>query len=286
MAETNFPLYRAQEQSRISANNAMMAILAGSRLASHTLQLTEGSTVELGKLFPAVEHIERFNLKSDSARTLLRSADHHIASVAIPYALAVHEAFVLDVLQLACNEMGRIAPSVKAWNMHEKFFDACGASTPGPDLEIFHVLRELRNCIIHSQGVDKTGRLATQIGNTGADAKSTWERLNSGTEIQTLLNSSNELHLEATHIFTAFATSKSLARQINTALTHALPVENWARIALQDFDETTSKPKNSSSWRRSAKGYLAMHYAPVTFTNQQIEDAARRNGLWSANDWE
>jgi len=39
-----FPLFRRYESSRQEANNAMMALLAGSKLAAHTLQLTTGSS--------------------------------------------------------------------------------------------------------------------------------------------------------------------------------------------------------------------------------------------------
>ena len=72
--EILFPEYRAYVASRIEVNNAMMALLAGSRLAAHTLTLTVGSTATLSQLFPAVEHVGRFDLRSDSARQLLNDA--------------------------------------------------------------------------------------------------------------------------------------------------------------------------------------------------------------------
>lgn len=104
MPEILFRDYREYAASRVEVNNAMMALLAGSRLAAHTLSLTAGSNATLGQLFPAVEHIDRLNLRSDSARQLLQDADHHIASVAIPYALATHEDFVTDMLALVEGE--------------------------------------------------------------------------------------------------------------------------------------------------------------------------------------
>ncbi|MGV1009493.1 MAG: hypothetical protein ACOYBY_12895 [Dermatophilaceae bacterium] len=99
----------------------MAALLVGSRLAAHTLSLTAGSTATLGQLFPAVDHIERFDMRSDVARDFLNNADHHIASVAVPYALATHEDFVKEMLALLKAE-GRTlithGKRVKAWNMH------------------------------------------------------------------------------------------------------------------------------------------------------------------------
>ena len=64
--------YRQYEAARIEASNSMMALLAGAQLATHLLQLTEGSNRLLPEVFPQVPHIKRFNLttgggKPDSA---------------------------------------------------------------------------------------------------------------------------------------------------------------------------------------------------------------------------
>ena len=42
MTEIRYPDYRMYSASREEADNAMMALLVGSRLAAHTLRLTEG----------------------------------------------------------------------------------------------------------------------------------------------------------------------------------------------------------------------------------------------------
>lgn len=43
MVEVRFPLYRTYTAARQDADNAMMALVAGSRLAEHALQLTADS---------------------------------------------------------------------------------------------------------------------------------------------------------------------------------------------------------------------------------------------------
>lgn len=156
VSEILFRKYRDYVANRIEVNNAMMALLAGSRLAAHTLSLTAGSTTTLAQVFPAVEHIERFNLRSDSARQLLADADQHIASVAIPYALATHEEFVLDMLEFLKAESRSLmthGKQIKAWNMHSVLFETCGYAEPAEWMETFHVLREVRNSIIHAGGL-------------------------------------------------------------------------------------------------------------------------------------
>lgn len=84
VAEVKFAQYRAYEAQRVNANNAMMALLAGSHLASHTLKLTEGSDLLLPEIFPNVSHIGRFNLKTETATEILYAAEHHLSAMAGP----------------------------------------------------------------------------------------------------------------------------------------------------------------------------------------------------------
>ncbi|WP_420625063.1 hypothetical protein [Candidatus Poriferisodalis sp.] len=98
-ATVYFPIYRRYKATRQQANNAMVSLLAGSALASHTLQLTEGSSRLLPEIFPAVPHIARFNLRPDAAADVLRSAGPHLATVTVPYALAIHEDYVTQCIE-------------------------------------------------------------------------------------------------------------------------------------------------------------------------------------------
>jgi len=173
-----FPGYRRYEATRQQANNAMMALLAGSRLAAHTLQLTKGSTELLPDIFPGVDHINYFNLRTDKATDLLDNVGHHLGAVAVPYALAVHEDFVMSALELL-DTLGHptrapgqnpdpLKNGVKASNMHEAVWLTLGQPLPTHGaceaLEHFHLLREMRNAHIHAGGSIEQ-RLITQAGN-------------------------------------------------------------------------------------------------------------------------
>ena len=190
VAEILFREYRDYVDNRVEVNNAMMALLAGSRLAAHTLSLTAGSTTTLAQVFPAVEHIGRFNLRSDSARQLLADADQHIASVAIPYALATHEEFVMGMLEFLKAE-GRslitYGKQIRAWNMHSALFETCGYVKPSEWMETFHALREVRNSIIHAGGAADT-RLADAIAAMGPAARAGWSKLNLNTQPEALID--------------------------------------------------------------------------------------------------
>lgn len=285
--EVLYPAYRSYVSSRVEVNDAMMALLAGSRLAAHTLSLTTGSTATLKQLFPAVPHIERFNLRSDSARELLHNADHHIASVAVPYALATHEDFVVAMLDVLKNE-GRVLTTrgkrVRAWNMHTVLFETCGQSAPEDWMQTFHVLREMRNCITH-EGGGVSEALREAIAAMGSHARSGWQRLNLDLRPEDM-EQSGQLVLTAEHVFSAFAVTKRLGREINAALAHELTSDEWARTAVRDFVVVTSKAKNSSSWRRALLGYVRQNYAAVALTEPDLEAAARTLGVWTRSRWE
>ncbi|MER5532184.1 hypothetical protein [Streptomyces mirabilis] len=266
-------------------NNAMMALLTGSRLAGHTLQLTAGSERTLAELFPAVEHVGRFNLRSDVARSLLQNADHHLTSVALPYALATHEDFVMSSIDLLRKEGFAIQTGgkrIKAWNMHAVLFNSSGSPVPHDWLESFDLLREMRNSTIHAGGKVQPS-LATHIAGMGAAATTEWQRLND--QLPSDVVQSGQVTLIAEHIFTAFAVTKRLGREINAALTAAIPVASWARIAVEDYQSVTSKTKNSSGWRRSLSGYARINYAPAKLTEADLEQAARSLGYWTLGTW-
>lgn len=287
MPDVLFPAYRKYYASRVQVNDAMAALLVGSKLAGHTLSLTVGSNATLRQLFPSVEHIERFNMKSDLAREFLNSADHHIASVAVPYALATHEDFVMEMLATLKSE-GRTlvthGKQVRAWNMHAVLFESCGETEPDEWIQSFHALREVRNCITHAGGGVST-RLNEAIAAMGAEARSGWAGINGGMPPEAVADADGQLVLTAELVFTAFAVTKRLGREINAVLCREYEIDEWARVAVLDYASQTSKPRNSSSWRRSLVGYARKFYAAANVTEESLETAARHLGMWTLPQW-
>jgi hypothetical protein len=286
MPELLYPLYREYTQNRVIVNNAMMAMLAGSRLASHTLQLTAGSDRTLAELFPAVEHIGRFNLRSDLARNLLANADYHLASVAIPYALSAHEDYVMGSIDMLRNEGVTIltgGKQIRAWNMHPVLFASAGVSAPTDSLEVFDLLREMRNCTTHEGGRPSV-RLTNHMNVMGSLARDEWERL-TGRPVGDVVRD-GKVALLAEDVFAAFAITKTLGRDVNKALATAVPASAWARVAVDDFVDSTTKTKNSSSWRRSLLGFVRQNYALASISEPQLELAARQGGHWTVAVWQ
>lgn len=286
MSEINFRRYRKYVDARVDANNAMIALLAGSRLAAHNLQLHSGSPHQLPGLFPAVKDIDRFNLLPDQASTLLLDADSHLSAVAIPYALAVYEAFVKDAAGLLKRDGIAIAinrRSMAAGAMHKTFYTAAGVPQPLKTINLFHVLRAARNAQIHNAG-ELTSEVTTAISNLTADQQLRWEKLTMG-PIGDMVDG-DHLKFSIGHLVAAFAVTKEAARHINATLGKVLSRELWAELAVEDYLSTASHPRNSLNWKKGLIGFARFNYlGGIKLTGQELETAARSVGLWTHQQW-
>jgi hypothetical protein len=99
------------------------------------------------------------------------------------------------------------------------------------------------------------------------------------------LDAGGHLALAAENVFTAFAVTKRLGREVNAALGQELDASTWARLAIEDYQAETSKTRNSSAWRRSAVGYARQFYSEAALDDSDLEKAARNLGLWTAARW-
>ncbi len=286
MGEIHFQRYREYVAARVDANNAMIALLAGSRLAAHSLQLHAGSPHQLPGLFPAVRDIDRFNLLPDRASALLLDADAHLAAVAIPYALAVYEAFVKDAIDLVRKEGFAVSAergALNAGKMHTTFYRAVGASEPADTLALFHVLRSARNAQIHHGGAI-TQEVRGQLASLTDDQRAQWERLTMA-DADSLFRD-GRLHFTVGHLVASFAVTKEFSRRINSTLGEKLDSATWSRLAVEDYASSTTHPRNSRQWKRGLLGFARFHYlGGVALAEPELERAARDAGYWTSIAW-
>lgn len=288
-----FPAFRRYEATRQEANNALMAMLAGSQLAAHTLQLTSGSQQLLPDIFPGVAEIQYFRLRTDEASQLLADVGHHLGAVAVPYVLALHEDFVMTTHELLrahgylTRAPGKHADDtrnpVRAWNMHEALALTVGAFSPNTiaadQLEIFHLLREMRNCQIHAGGRISPSLHRHVAGMSGAST-SEWARWARRTPQATL--GGGAVHFTKFDIFTVLANAKRLGREVNSLLATSLSAKAWAEIAVKDYASNSSKAARSDAWARSLIGHVRLLYAAVNLTDRQVLETATALGYWAA----
>jgi hypothetical protein len=286
MSEINFERYRAYVSARVDANNAMIALLAGSRLAAHSLQLHAGSPHQLPGLFPTVKDIDRFNLLPGRASELLLDADAHLAAVAIPYALAVYEAFVKDATALLEEEkfpVSQARGALNAGRMHETFYEAAGLPQPDDVITLFHVLRTIRNAQIHHAGSTTPELIAVVKGLTKGQ-RQRWELLTMG-NLDEMFDESR-LKLTVGHLIAAFAITKEAARRVNEALAIKLSRETWAIMSVKDYASAAKHPRNSRQWKKGLVGFARFNYlGSLKLSESELRAASETLGLWTSPSW-
>lgn len=283
-ATVQFAIYRDYEASRQRANNAIVALLAGSALAAHTLKLTEGSSRLLPEIFPAVPHIEYFNLRPDAAAAVIGSAGPHLATVTVPYALAIHEDFVKQCIDWIENTHGiTLAISrndVNTGNMHETVREIVPSLHPASgsvDLELFHLYRQMRNCHIH-RGGRATSTLHDQEVGLSAEARVRWYDL-TGREAGTLIVDGRAEYC-LLDVFAIFAITKELGREINLLLRTGLSPSQWAEACVDDYCQETARTPKSNAWGRGLIGYARYRYEALALKKRVLFEAAARKGVW------
>lgn len=282
-----FQIYRQYEESRQRANDAMVALLAGSQLAAHTLKLTAGSDRLLPEIFPAVPHIGRFNLRTAAAAEVIDAAGPHLATVTVPYALAIHEDFAMQcidwirVTQNMTSQSGARAP-VTAATMHE-ILALMLAGSYGPraavDLELFHMYRKIRNCHVHAGG-RASAALRRPVGALSPDAWARWLDLTAREPSALIAGDTAEYCL--LDVFSIFAVTKELGRGINALLQTGLPRSQWAEVCVDDYRERTSRIPNSDAWGRGLVGFARNNYGALALTAQELFQAAATKGAWTS----
>ena len=281
MNEIRFPAYRFYEAQRIEANNSVMALLAGAHLATHTLTLTRGSNHLLPDIFPNVPHIGRFNLTTSMATTILENAEPHLAGMSVPYVLAIYEDFVKTSALPMMVQAGRMTNSnVKDANsgtMHEELMNATSSSLDVHSLELFHVLRLMRNCVIHAGGLANR-TLADLCSQIAPGSKALWERI-TGIDFPSP-NAGDLVKLHHAEIIATLAIVKRLARDVNLLLVRSYPRSLWAEMVARDaLQQSSGNLGNPSQAMRNIKGLARHHYAALNLEEPELRIAAQTEGV-------
>jgi hypothetical protein len=266
----NFLQYREHATARTQANDAIMALLAGSQLAAHTLQLTDGSNSLLPEIFPRVPYIERFNLRSSTAKDLLSDAEMHLGAMSVPYVLALHEDFGNTALKLL-GERPR-----KAATLHT----ALGACLPtinwGASEGAFHIARILRNSMIHSGGRLDSQSISEFATYVDSASRTEWRRLAKRDPLKLAVGDS--VQFAYGELIATLSVTKGLAKLINQGLQAALPRETWADLLIDDIAATEPRHLVDRNRVRKCVGYARQYYGPIALAREEIERALADRG--------
>lgn len=272
MTAVKYPAYRRYEQQRVRANDTMMGLLVGAKLASRTLALTEGSSVVLSEMFPQVDHVQRFNLRVEQAREVLDDAENLLGVLAIPQVLALHEDLMKGMADLALSAASTPsgnAGNLKAFNVHERFMEVTQLQLDFESLEVFHWIRVARNTHIHDGGLASSS-LVSRTAETSAAAKALWQRV-SGTELPQH-EVGQTVRFGVPELIVALAVTKRLAEAANQALQKFLPRTVWLGIIVDDWFEQVPRG-NASQLLRSLRGYARTYYLALNLQDGELKQA-------------
>lgn len=277
MKVVRFAAYRDYERNRTDASNAMMALLAGAQLATHLLQLTEGSNRLLPEVYPRVQHIRRFNLTSSAARDILSSADVHLGAMSVPYALAIHEDFLrtcLSMLEHAGRVPAGTADSSKLANQHPLVEQATGGIFNPDSLTQLDTLRRMRNCTIHAGG-RANASLISAICTWTPTVQADWIRL--AQRSPRGLQSGDRVEFGHGELILSLAVTKRLAREANQLLQPALPAAHWADLVVEDLLTDQPGALARPDALRRLRGLARYHYQPLALTDADLTAAIARH---------
>lgn len=274
--QVNFLEFRTLEQRRVQAGNAIWAILAGARIASNTLNLTEGSTRTLAEIFPSVQHIRRFNLRSDLARDLLDDAESDLCTMGMSYAIALHEDFVKTCLGWLVP-LGLVSrstfDSANTSNVHELMELATGHMVNSDSLALFHLTRLMRNCHIHAGGLGSRAleghRETLTQGQTAI-----WEALTGEPFAPTAQGDPVSVGIGG--LIATLAIGKRLSYDVNLCLQAAFPTELWADKAAVEYFSLGAKRPTDNNALRSLRGYTRGRFDAIALTDSDLQDAISR----------
>lgn len=284
MAIVKYRGFRNAEEERVATNNAMMGLLVGSKLAAHALEKTTDTTTTLSGIFPTVEHVHRFDLRTDTAQDVLRNSEELLASMAMLYGFGLHEHVMremLDLLRTAGNNAGHIPKKVDAAQLHSKFSEATGHTFEPELITIMDILRKMRNARAHNGGKvpQELETLLTTIstlsgsGATKPTSYILWEEIAKQPPPRYAKNS--HLAIGLTELVLVLAVTKRLAESANTALQTSLPRQTWLAMLKEDFCEFAQDEKlvgNPDQMRRKLKGFARRFYEPLAFNNNELQD--------------
>ncbi|WP_156755099.1 hypothetical protein [Actinokineospora pegani] len=269
-AVVNYPEYRLHTKARREANTAIMALLVGSPMAAHLLNLTDGSKTLIPQIFPAIHHVNRFNLTPGEARAVLVNADSHLGTMAVPYALALHE----DLMRSCVNMVNAPVPD-NASRLHGALSTATGQHFSPDLLSQFHLVREMRNAVIHSGGTIDS-RVVQRATALSPAASQNWVRIVGRSPLG--LPAGSSIDLGTGEMLLALSVTTALAREANRMLIASVSRQRWAEVIIDDFvdNHDLAGLKRITADRRMKKveNFARFHYGVLAMTTAELQVTA------------
>ncbi|WP_430754107.1 hypothetical protein [Micrococcus luteus] len=276
MTIVRYDQFRDHIHQRVQTNDTMMGLLAGSKLASQTLRLTEGSKILLSDIFPNVDHVRRFNLTTDKAREVLDDAENLLGILAVPQVLALQEdliAGMLRLLKIHVPNSGTLPEGdLKAARVHETLQTKTGGQFTQETLYLFHLVRLARNAHIHNGGKAGT-TIVNGVESASSATLATWKKITRSEFPH--YSKGDPVQMGLSELIGILAVSKRLADEANHMLQTALPKTAWADIAVADWLRH-ARPGDKNQRNRQLLGLVRLNYKPIGLTQKDLDEAKMR----------
>jgi len=253
-----------------------MALLIGGRLSGHMLSLLDGSEAFLTGVFPRVPDISRLHVAVPTAQALLKSSETHLAHMAIPYSVSIHEDYLNRCIDMMCRAKGQAPSTIKPYKrklvrIYTTLTEFGLASPPQRMGDPFELVRRIRNQIVHDSGA---------IGDVLSFYRSS-EKLPDewrGMAKRDLDHRDDaHLRLEAAELYAALGVLKRLADWLNKALQAAIDRPAWAAIVLDAFS-TQGPEGNPDQVAKRLRGFIRHNYGVLGLTPNDVAAAATAQG--------
>lgn len=269
-----FPAYRRHEAARIRASDAVMALLAATRIAVHKLADVGDQSEMLPIAMAEIPDLERMNRNISDSRRVIDEAERQLVIMTIPYVLSVHHAFVADCIEML--EPGRKATGehLELAAVHADFEALAGTKLPADLIGLFDLLRHLRNRIVHYAAIQGS-HLREKWNALPAVAREGWENV-AGRSLA-ISDSSSELDLQMGEMIAGLMIVTRLAREVSGAMVPALSRDEWADSVIADYrDERPGRFAQKATRSRRCRGFAATFYGPLELNETEIEAAIQR----------
>jgi hypothetical protein len=278
MTMVSFPAYRLHEVGRVEANDAMVALLVGGRLSNHMLSLMEGSDSYLTEVFPQLPGVARLHVPIPKARSLLEDSERHLARMAIPYSVSIHEDYLNRCVDMLCVAKGDPPSAVsfhkrKLGNIYATLGKLGLPAVSAGDGNLFELVRRIRNQIVH-----ETAQVGDVLSHYRSDPAigPAWTVL--AKRDLDMSEDGKYLRIEASELFGCLAILKKLADQLNLSLQSTLNLEAWVAIAVAAFSRAF-KPGNPNQTARRLLGYVRHNYGALELPEGLVVSEAVKQGL-------
>lgn len=229
---------------------------------------------------------DQVNWPVKTFRALLKDSRHGIGAIALPYAIALYNDYLVDALALVLlagvsPPADKRTPGLAA--LHNFLKSNCDISLEHKQqMHMFEVVRHLRNCVVHGTGIvtDELAEARRTLRDDAPDAERDWMSVTK--HRLPMFKPGDRIKLGPFDARGAIYAAANLAKELNVAVFDWLPNALVADIVVAHYRHVRlDKDWTHTRREQELPKFHSRHYARVMLSSRQLRDAAGRStGPW------